>query len=349
MTILVTGASGFIGSFVVQEALDRGLEVWAGVRRSSSREYLQDPRIQWAELDFANPSQLKAQLLEYKQRMLGHGWDYIVHAAGATKCLRKEDFFKQNREGTRNFIEALRETSMIPQRFVFLSSLSVFGAIREQPTNNTKGLHQTVYNPILPDDIPQPNTAYGQSKWQAEQFLVQQTDFPYTILRPTGVYGPREKDYFLMVKSIGQHIDTAVGFRPQEITFVYVMDVVHAIFQCLQSPAAQNKAYFLSDGRVYDSRRFSELIRQEMGNPWVLRLRIPLCLLKVICWISGKTSLITGKVNALNEDKYHILSQRNWQCDILPACQDFYYKPAWTLEQGVAATVKWYKKNGWIK
>ncbi len=348
MKILVTGASGFIGSFIVQDGLERGFEVWAGMRGTSSKGYLQDERIRFATLDLAHPSKLKAQLLQYKEEMGGSGWDYVVHAAGATKCLHEEDFFRTNTEGTKHLIEALRETEMVPKRFVFVSSLSIFGAIREEPVRKATKDNPWIYSPILTSDTPQPNTAYGKSKLEAEQFLTAQKDFPFTILRPTGVYGPRERDYFLMAQSIKQHTDFAVGFRPQEITFVYVMDVVQAVYRCLDAPAAEGRAYFLSDGQIYNSRRFSDLLQQELGNPWVLRIKAPLWLLRAICWMSGRISHITGKMNALNDDKYHILAQRNWQCDIEPARRDFGYAPEWPLERGVKESVRWYKENGWL-
>lgn len=348
MTILVTGASGFIGSYIVQEGLDKGFEVWAGVRGTSSRGYLQDERIRFARLDLSNPTLLRQQLCQYKEQMNGKGWDYVVHAAGATKCLNEQDFFRTNTAGTKNLIEALRAEGMVPRRFVFVSSLSIFGAIREKPVRKPSSDSPWIYSPILLTDTPRPNTAYGKSKLQAEDYLQQQKDFPYTILRPTGVYGPREKDYFMMAKSITQHIDFAVGYRPQEITFVYMMDVVQAIYKCLDEPAAEGKAYFLSDGEIYNSRRFSDLLQQYLGNPWVLHIKAPLWLLRIICLVSTCVSHITGKMNALNNDKYHILSQRNWQCDIEPAERDFNYQPQWKLEQGVPATIKWYKENGWI-
>ena len=152
----------------------------------------------------------------------------------------------------------------------------------------------------------------------------------------------------MMAKSIKQHIDFAVGYKPQEITFVYMMDVVQAIYKCLESPTAEGKSYFLSDGEVYNSRRFSDLLQQNLGNPWVMHIKAPLWLLRIICWVSSRISHITGKMNALNDDKFHILSQRNWQCDIEPAIRDFGYSPQWKLEDGVKSTIKWYKKNGWI-
>ena len=348
-TILVTGASGFIGSFIVSEGLRLGYEVWAGMRGTSSRSYLQDERIRFAELDLSNPARLAGQLQSYKSRLGDRGWDYVVHAAGATKCLHPEDFFRTNTDGTRNLIDGLRQAGMVPRRFVFLSSLSIFGAVREEPVRKATPDNPWIYSPILLTDQPRPNTAYGRSKLQAERYLQAQQDFPYTILRPTGVYGPRERDYFLMAQSIAGHIDFAVGYKPQEITFVYMMDVVQAVYRCLDAPAALGRAYFLSDGQVYNSRRFSDLLQQELGNPWVLHVKAPLWFLRIVCWLSGQTSRISGRLNALNDDKYHILKQRNWQCDIEPARRDFGYDPQWTLEEGVRQSVRWYKENGWLK
>ena len=348
MKILITGASGFIGSFIVEEAIRQGFDTWAGVRATSSKKYLQDERIHFAQLDMRNTKKLCSQLLAYKTEMGGEGWDYIVHAAGATKCLHAEDFFRTNTDGTRNFIDALRETGMVPRRFVFLSSLSIFGAIKENPVRRPSAENPWVYEPILLTDEPQPNTIYGKSKLAAEQFLMEQKDFPFTILRPTGVYGPRERDYFLMAQSIKQHIDVAAGLTPQEITFVYVDDVVQAVFKSMVSPDAEGKAYFLSDGEIYNSRSYSDLVQQHLGNPWVLHLKLPLCLLRAVCWLGGKMSRLTGKMTALNDDKYHILSQRNWQCDIAPAIADFGYAPQWTLEKGVEESIRWYKQEGWL-
>ena len=89
MKILVTGASGFIGSFIVEEALRREMEVWAAVRKSSSKKYLTDKRINFIELNLSSQKELEKQLA-------GHEFDYVVHAAGATKCLHTDDFFKVN-------------------------------------------------------------------------------------------------------------------------------------------------------------------------------------------------------------------------------------------------------------
>ena len=330
MKILITGASGFIGSFIVEEALRQGFETWAAVRGSSSKAYLQDERIHLIELNLSSEEQLMEQLRP-------HQFDYVVHAAGVTKCADKRDFYRINTEGTQHLVTALRRLEMPLKRFVYISSLSVFGAIREQQP----------YEEIRETDTPKPNTEYGRSKLEAEQWLDTQKDFPYVILRPTGVYGPREKDYFLMAQSIKQHTDFAVGYRRQDITFVYVTDVVQAVFLAMEKGKTGRK-YFLSDGEVYQSTTFSDYIHEELGRPWWIRITAPVWLLRAVTFVGEYIGRMTGKVSALNNDKYNILRQRNWRCDIQPAIDELGYRPQVKLQEGVRRSIKWYKENGWL-
>ena len=332
--ILVTGASGFIGSFIVEEALRQGFEVWAGIRKTSSKAYLQDERIRFLCLTFADKEQLQAELDGFRKE---HGaWDYIVHCAGATKCKDKQGFELHNTLATRHFIETLEALGMFPQRFVFLSSLSVYGPIHERSAQA-----------ICATDTPMPDTAYGKSKLEAERYIQAHATLPSIILRPTGVYGPRDRDYFLMAKSIRQHVDFAAGLRKQALTFVYVKDLVQAVFLALQKGQART-SYFVSDGQTYSSRAFSELIQKELGVHGVLKLACPLFLLKAICLVSGRIASWAGKSSTLNSDKYRIMRQRNWRCDIAPLVRDLGYKPQYLLERGVKETIQWYKEQGWL-
>ena len=331
MKILVTGASGFIGSFIVEEALRRDMEVWAAVRKSSSRKYLTDERINFIELNLSSEDDLRQQLA-------GHEFDYVVHAAGATKCLHKRDFFKINTDGTINLVNALITLKMPIKRFVYLSSLSIFGAIREN----------SPYMEIEENDIPRPNTAYGKSKLMAEKFLdTIGNDFPYVILRPTGVYGPREKDYFMMAKTIKGHIDFSVGFKHQDITFIYVQDLVQAVFLTFNR-GKNGRKYFLSDGNIYNSTEFSNYIHENLGRPWWIRIKAPIFILRLATLIGEYAGKITGKISALNNDKYNILKQRNWRCNIEPAVDELGFHPQYDLKRGTELAIKWYKENKWL-
>ena len=333
-SILITGASGFIGSFIVEEALKRKFAVWARIRSSSSKKYLRERKIHFLELDFAHPNELRAQLSGHKGTY--NKFDYIVHCAGLTKCRDKKEFDLVNYLQTKYFVDTLRELNMVPKQFIYISTLSVFGPV-----------HEKDYAPIKETDICAPNTAYGLSKLKAELYIQSIPGFPYVFYRPTGVYGPREMDYFLMAKSIRNHMDFSVGFKRQDLTFVYVKDIVQAIFLGIEKQISR-RAYFLSDGKVYKSSAFSDLIRKELGNPYVIRLRCPLIVLKVVSLLAEFVATRSGKSSTLNSDKYKIMKQRNWQCDITPVMKELGYVPEYDLEKGVKETIAWYKNEGWL-
>ena len=334
-SILITGASGFIGSFLVERGLEAGMNVWAALRATSSRKYLTDGRTQFIELDLGHDERLRAQLKAHAEQ---HGpFDYVIHA-GATKCRRPEDFQKTNAEGTLRLALSLLETGALrPEgRFVFLSSLSVCGPV-----------HEIDFEPITENDTPLPNTAYGRSKLQAERYLADVPGLNYVVLRPTGVYGPRERDYFMMAKSIRQHVDFAVGFRPQVLTFIYVADLVEAAFLALDH-GPRGAVYPLSYGRQYTSRTFSDLLQLELGVKRVVHVTAPLWVLWLVSCIAGKAAALLGRTSTLNLDKYRIMRQRNWKCSIEAARRDLGYRPQWPLTRGVRAAVEWYRAEGWL-
>lgn len=319
--ILVTGASGFIGSFICETAILNGYETWAAMRTRSSKKWLQSPKINFISLDLCDKSILREQLCNFH-------FDIIIHAAGATKCLKKEEFEIHNYQCTRNLIEVLEEQKSLPGQFIYMSSLSaIYGS------------------------------AYGESKLKTENWLkskyasledYKEGKIGFAIFRPTGVYGPREKDYFMMAESIKKHIDFAVGFTPQKLTFVYVQDLVNAIFTAIDKNAMNGLTFNVTDGEVYSSRAFSDLIQKELGVKNVLHITAPLWFLKVISVISEEISKLTGKPSTLNRDKYKIMAQRDWTCDITPLQEILGYEPKWQLPQGVKETIAWYKKENWL-
>jgi UDP-glucose 4-epimerase len=260
-----------------------------------------------------------------------------VHAAGVTKCLDKKDFFKVNHDGTRNFVDALSATGMQPRKFIYLSSLSVFGPLHEKQP----------YTPIMENDTPAPNTAYGESKVLAEKYIMEHAGFPYIILRPTGVYSPRERDYYQMAVSIKNHVDFAVGYKPQVITFIYVKDLVKAIYMAMES-RIENRSYFVSEPRGYDSRAFSDLIQRELGIRNVLHIKAPVWVLRVISACAEWFSHLSGKPSTLNGDKFKIMKQRNWLCDTAPIENELGFSIDYPLEVGVKEMIKWYKQEKWL-
>lgn len=312
--ILITGASGFIGSFLVEEALKLNFEVWAGIRNSSNKEYLTDKKINFIDLAYTDKEILKKQIENHEK------WDYIIHNAGVTKCLDQKDFEKINFTYTKHLVEALKETGKIPDKFILMSSLS------------TQSKEET---------------AYSKSKLKSEQLLLEQTNFPFIIFRATGVYGPREKDYYLMTKSIKAGFDATIGFKPQLLTFIYVKDLTKAIFLSIEQPI-QNKIYPITDGYVYTDKEFTEIIRKILNKRFVIRLKIPLFILKGVCIVAEEISKIIKKPSTLNRDKYKIMKQRDWRCDTKALEEELGFKADYPLFEGMKETIHWYKDNGWL-
>ena len=175
-----------------------------------------------------------------------------------------------------------------------------------------------------------------------------QSYFPYVILRPTGVYGPGEKDYFMEIKSIKSGFDFAVGFTPQRITFIYVKDLAVAAFLALENEAVRNRHYFVADGDVYTDESFARMIQEILRKKHVLHARIPMELVYIACQGSEWIGKLLKKSMTLNTDKYIILKQRNWICDVTPLQDELGFVPAYPLRRGLEESIEWYRKEGWL-
>lgn len=333
--ILITGASGFIGGFLVKEALKRGHEIWAGIRSTSSRANLQDPRIHFIDLKYADPAALTQQLKEFEKEQ--GRWDFVVHNAGLTKTTNKELFYKINSENTHHLIESLAAANCKPDKFLLMSSLSSFGMGDEKS-----------FRPIALTDSQQPNTVYGKSKLKAENYLRNQKHFPYVIFRPTGVYGPGEKDYFMEIQSINSGFDFAAGFTPQRITFIYVKDLAVAVLNALEKKEILNKEYFIADGDIYTDKEFALMIQDILKKKRVLHARIPMGLVHLACICSEWIGKLLKKSMTLNSDKYIILKQRNWICETAPLQKELDFHPVYNLRKGLEESIAWYKEKGWL-
>lgn len=333
--VLVVGAGGFAGGFIVEEGLSRGYEVWAGIRKSTSRRYLTDAGIHFLFLDFEADNPVESLATALAEGAPDGGWDWIVYNLGATKCLRFSDFSRINCDYLRNFIEALKQANLIPEKLVYISSLSAMGP-------GSKGS----YAPFTESMVPQPNTRYGTSKLKAEMTL-QMSGIPFIIFRATGLYGPRDHDYFLMFESIKKGFDFSVGFRRQQLTFLFITDLAAAIYDALEK-APVGETYNVAHPNAYTQSEFRKMSSEELKKRLVIPVRVPLWGLKMVCAVAEKIGAAKGKPSTLNSDKYNIMAQRNWNVNISKATRDFGFSPKVDLREGVHRCVEWYKKEGWL-
>ena len=333
-SILITGAGGFIGGFLVEEALRRGYDTWAAVRSTTSREFLTDERIHFIELDYTDQDRLEETLRDHMGEW--GRWDYVVHNLGVTKSTNYMDFEQVNYGYLKALADAMQATNMTPDVFLLMSSLSVMGPGDEK-----------TYQPFKSSDVPLPNTYYGVSKLKAETYLQSLEGFPYTIFRCTGVYGPHERDYYLMIKSIKRGFDFSVGFDKQMLTFIYVKDLVTAVMDALEKGPLY-KAYFISENQGYTQQEFRKIVCEELGKKFVIPVTCPLWVVKRVCAIAEWIGKVTLKASTLNRDKYKILKQRNWLCDTSDARRDFGFNPQYSLREGIREAIAWYRQAGWL-
>lgn len=332
-SILITGANGFIGSFLVKAALKKGYRVTAGIRPTSDLSYLKELPINYLVMNLSNKASIANALMQYVTK---NGYfDFIIHNAGITNSIRKQEFNKINYQYTKNIVNVLIDCQCVPEKFVYISSLSSYGP-----------LHEESLQPIRENDLPKPATLYGKSKLKAEQFLTSKTEFPYLIFRPTGVYGPYEKDYLMMCKMINRNIETYIGTSSQILTFIYVKDLAQLIMKALDSNISR-KSYFVTDGNHYTALEFSSIIKTILGKK-TIRVVFPSPIAQAIAFVLEKISWISGNTPTLNTEKMKEISRRHYLCDSSPIFNDFAFEPEYSLTHGLEETIAWYKQEKWL-
>lgn len=329
--ILITGATGFIGRYLVEESQKAGLEVWIAIRPESNRRKAETLSSHIISLDYTDEAGMIEAMRQASPQEGSIPWHYVIHNAGLTKTARVEDFYEANAEHTRRLCSALLHSGATPERFVLMSSLSSYGA----PCSSDGVLHAT--------DPQHPTTHYGRSKQLAEQY-VRDSGLSYSIILPTGVYGPGDTDYLMALESIKRGINFMAGLETQYLTFVYGRDVARATLLVAQHPKAQGQRYIVADGDIHTDAAFGSLAQELLGKR-AINLRAPLPLLYAICSIGNLWGKLTGRITPLNNDKYRIMAQRSWRCDIAPLVA-LGWQPEYDLRKGLEETIAAARQEG---
>ena len=323
--VLITGASGFVGFHLIEAALKNNLEVFAAVRKSSKVDHLSALKIQYAYTNFTSVEALTKEIQENQ-------YDYIIHAAGVTKANSKAEYDAINTDYTVNLAKAAVAAGRI-KKFVFVSSLAAVG-----PLATVDGL-------LSETSVQMPVTAYGHSKKRAEEELKKFTSLNYVILRPTAVYGPRDKDILIVLKQFANKFEPYIGKIDQYLSFIYVKDLAQACILALTK--GKQSAYLLSDGKRYDRYQLANITKRLLGVK-TFKIHLPVSVIKIVAGIAEGVSKFTKKPSALNVEKLNELTAANWICSIEKAQQELDFKPQYDLSSGLEETLNWYKENKWL-
>ncbi|HTN16356.1 MAG TPA: NAD(P)-dependent oxidoreductase [Chitinophagaceae bacterium] len=323
--VLITGASGFVGFHLTEAAIQAGLEVFACVRASSVTDQLKEMDIRFTSIDFSDKEAIRKNFEENR-------YDYVIHAAGLTRAKSVEEYTEVNARYTLNLGEVA--TTFPLKKFVFLSSLAAIGPIQY---DSEFAINEA--------NLPQPVTEYGRSKLLAERWIANIKGLPLIILRPTAVYGPREKDIYIMFKTLNNGLEPYIGRTNQWLSFVYVKDLAAITIKALVANTERN-IYVISDGKAYDRYALASLSKKILAKR-TLRFHVPMGLVRLIAG-TLETFATGSKPPTLSKEKLNELAAENWSCNIEKAKEELGYEPKYDLEAGLQETLSWYRENKWL-
>jgi nucleoside-diphosphate-sugar epimerase len=326
LKILLTGASGFVGSHILDCLRQQGLPTVLLLRPSSNRRFLAshlaEVEVRSGAVD--DPASLRRAM---------DGITHVIHCAGATKAVRTSGFYEVNQGGTRHVVAAINERPGQVRRLVHISSLAAAGPA--QPAR-----------PAREEDAPRPVSEYGKSKLAAETEVRDHCRAESVILRPPAVYGPRDAEFLRLFRAVKRHVRPGLS-GAQALSLVFVKDLAAAVVACLTHPAAAGRTYYVAAREITTARALAETVAAQM-NRWTLPLPLPVALLWPICLGQEAWSRLTGRASVLSLQKFAELRAPGWVCDPGRLERETGCVCATTLEAGLAETRRWYQEQGWL-
>jgi nucleoside-diphosphate-sugar epimerase len=322
MKALVTGATGFVGSHLVEALQRHGTEVTALARSRAKAAELSAAgvKVVYGDLDDRPALEQAAQ-----------GQDQVYHVAGVVAARNEEDFLRFNRDGTGNMLRAAERSGVA--RFVLVSSLAAAGPA-------APGV------PLSGTEEPRPVTAYGRSKLAAEQ-VVRSAQCPWTVIRPPMVYGPRDREVLKIFRIARLGFAPVFGDGRQELSAVHAADLATALMQAAVAPAATGRIYHASHPEIFSSAHLGRAIGTVMGRS-VSTLTIPRRIGLAALATTETFARLTGGATILTTDKANEFFQAAWTGDPSRLMQDTGWQPTYDLQGGLAQTYRWYREAGWL-
>jgi len=320
MHALVTGATGFIGSHLVDSLIRERFEVTCLVRNQSNLKFLSEFNVKLVSGDCTVKESLEDAV---------KGIDYVFHIAGLTKARCETDFFNANVRGTENIMQAVLKNNSRIKRFIYLSSLAAAG-----PSRDCKFLKE--------DCKPAPVSVYGKTKLEGEKIVLANKDkIPATIIRPPAVYGPRDRDLLIFFKMVKSGIIPYWG--KCYYSFIYVEDLINGIILSALKKEAEGEIFFMSDGNIYSSDdiicAISDAVQKKPA-----KLTVPRFIMPLLGFISEKAK----GANIINTDKIKEMQHTHWTCDTTKAIERLKFEPKIKIKEGAKWTADWYRIHQWL-
>jgi dihydroflavonol-4-reductase len=324
-TLLVTGATGFVGSHVVEAAAPFGFQMRALVRKPADAVRLTELGFQCVTGSLEDPAALGTAVT---------GATAVLHLAAVTKARTPEEYQRANVAGTEALLSAMLEASPRPQRLIYLSSLAAVGP----PVNG---------RPVTRDDPPHPLTTYGRTKLAGERVCELAADrLQVAILRAPAVYGPRDRDVFEFFRLANRGIVPLPSTATGQLQMIHARDLARSLLLAATSHAARG-VYHVAEAKAYSWEEMARMVGIALGKR-VRVARIPAPVIKAAAAVSETLAGLVGKSTIFNREKADELTVPGWLCETELARRDFGFEAHIPLQAGFDETANWYKQHHWL-
>lgn len=324
-TLLVTGASGFIGSHVLEAARGQGIRIRALVRKPADAARLTSQGVECITGSLEDMRALRDAVA---------GADAVLHLAAATKARNLDEYQRANAGGTQAVVEAMLAASPRPRRLIYLSSLAAAG-----PANGG--------TPITRADPPRPLTAYGRTKLAGEKVCAAVSNLlEIGILRAPAVYGPRDRDVYDFFKMAKYGVVVLPGGPVRRLQMIHAADLARALVMAATGGRVDG-VYHVAEARSYEMDEMAQMVIDGMG----VRARIvhlPGPLIEAAAAVSEAAAGLLGTSTIFNRDKAREILAPAWLCETELARRDFGFEAHIALTDGLQQTAQWYRDNNWL-
>jgi len=326
MKIFITGATGFVGSFLAESLIAEKHDVRCLVRKQSNLRWIADLDIECYYGSLADKKSLYKGL---------ENIDVIFHVAGVTKARTEKEYYAGNYEATKNLCDAVLEVNPDLKRFIHISSQAAVG-----PSPSLIPIDENVN--------PNPLTYYGKSKLAGEKYVVELKEkLSVTILRPPAVYGPRDTDILEFFRTVKTGIIPQLGGSDKYLSLIHVRDLVRGIIRAAEIKKSIGKTYFITSPKPYPWSEIAQTTLKVL-NKKGFRIPVPLALMKGVALVSEGVSTFTNKPALVNNQKIIEMEQDFWTCSPDRAKKDLGFEAQISLEDGIRETLAWYKEHKWL-
>ncbi len=322
----MTGATGFVGSHLVDRLLTGGVRVRCLVRQGPPYEWLDEKRVELVRGDCTVSADLPSAV---------RGVDVVYHVAAVTWAARASDYERNNVEGTQKLLQAIVGHAPGIRRFVYVSSQSAAGPTRTgRPRNES--------------DPDLPISPYGVSKLAAESHVLAcSTRIPTIILRPSVVYGPRDRAFLPIFKLLSRKILIQFGSIDRLVSFCHVNDLVTALVAAGLYSGPSGASYYVSEPQPRNWRDIEEIMANAMGvKP--RRIVVGRRLLVLMGFIGQLYGAAFSRPVQINRMRMQELLETDWSLNPARLQNDLGVTAQYSIDTAMQELVRWYRRNNWL-